>query len=294
MSCTKARIAAITMLLTFAAAAPASARSFRPITGKLNKSGYTLVALAYNGAATKVKAKHGEFAIRPPAARATLQLIGPSGRYAGPVIVGGSGKRVIEGVKAGAKLGVIQLRKGYAALKHPLKRKLARKWLDSRRWAQAKRGVPLGNGRNLCLVRSHIHNGPSGIGGDTSRTGVPIAFSVDPSGDGKIDVLNPKASRARSATAHAAASPPASDFPIFSQLLVPFSDSVNADAANIGAVQIDAGMVRWLSLFMQVLPGDKTQLDCGALTYCEPGGTGHLYASPGTRVQPLCSPQTPG
>ncbi|MGZ4248251.1 MAG: hypothetical protein ACXVUE_08090 [Solirubrobacteraceae bacterium] len=154
--------------------------------------------------------------------------------------------------------------------------------------------MPLGNGRNLGLVRSHIHNGPSGIGGDTSRTGVPNAFSVDPSGDGKIDVLNPKASRARSATAHAAASPPASDFPIFSQLLVPFSDSVNADAANIGAVQIEAGMVRWLSLFMQVLPGDKTQLDCGALTYCEPGWTGHLYASPGTRVQPLCSPQTPG
>ena len=92
-------------------------------------------------------------------------------------------------------------------------------------------GVPLGNGRNLGLVRSHIHNGPAGLGGDTSRTGVPNAFSVDGSGDGKLDVLNPKASRARSPPA----SPPAADFPIFSQLLVPFSDSANADAANIGA-----------------------------------------------------------
>lgn len=294
MSCTKVRIAAIAMLLTFAAAAPASARSFHPISGKLSKSGYTVVALAYNGAATKVNARHGRFAIRPPAARATLQLIGPNGRYAGPVIVGGSRKRVIEGVKAGARLGAIQIRKGYAALKHPLKRKLARKWLDRRRWAQAKRGVPLGNGRNLGLVRSRIHNGPSGIGGDSARTGVPNAFSVDPAGNGKIDVLNPQTSRARSATAHAAADPPASDFPIFSQLLVPFSDSVNADAVNIGAAQIDAGMVRWLSVFMQVLPGDTTQLDCGALSYCASGGTGHLYASPGTGVQPLCSPSSPG
>src|ERR1700759_5466061 len=144
MSCTKARVAAIAMLLTFAAAAPASARSFHPISGTLSKPGYTVVALAYNGAATKVNAKHGKFTIHPAASRTTLQLIGPNGRYAGPVIVATRGKRVIEGVTAGAKPGAIRIRNGYATLKRPLTRKLARKWLDGRRWAQAKHGVPLG------------------------------------------------------------------------------------------------------------------------------------------------------
>lgn len=64
--------------------------------------------------------------------------------------------------------------------------------------------------------------------------------------------------------------------------------------ANIGGAQIDAGMRRWLSLLVQVVPGDRTELDCGALVYCSPGGSGHEYASPTTGVTPLCSPSTPG
>ena len=67
-----------------------------------------------------------------------------------------------------------------------------------------------------------------------------------------------------------------------------------ADAANVGTAQIDAGMKRWLALFMHVVPGTRTELDCGALSYCSPGGTGHEYASPSDGIAPLCSLSTPG
>lgn len=282
------------VLASLAMAPAASARTLPAITGKLSKPGYTVVALAYNGHATVARLKHEAFAIHPSASRVTLQLVSVRGRYAGPVVVSATKSRVVEGVKAGAKLGQIVIRNGYATLMHKIATKKAlAKWTDAKRWAQAKKGAPVGNGRNFGLVRSKLHNGPSGPGGDSARTGVPNLFSVDPAGDGHIDALTPTGPGAH-ALAHGAGSSD-TGFSVFSQLLVQFSsDAVNADAANIGTAQIDAGMKRWLSLFIPVVAGTQTELDCGALTYCSPGGTGHEYASPSDGVTPLCSPQTPG
>jgi hypothetical protein len=290
-----ALLSAVAALTLLAGAGPASARTFPAISGKLSKPGFSIVALAYNGHATVARPKHGAFSIHPSAARVTLQLVSARGRYAGPVIVSATRSRVVEGVKAGAKLGHIVIHDGYATLKHRIAtRKALSKWTDAGRWAQARRGVPLGNGRNLGLVRSKVHNGPSGPGGDSARSGVPNAFSVDPAGLGHIDALTPSGGVPHAARAQAAGASDSS-FSIFSQLLVPFSaDAVNANAGNIGATQIDAGMERWLSLNMQVIPGTQTELDCGALTYCSPGGSGHEYASPGSGVTPLCSPSAPG
>src|SRR5689334_9720077 len=83
-----------------------------PITGKLSKSGYTIIALGYNGKA--VSSKSRSFKIVPRDGKVTLQLRDKKGRYAGPVVVGGKGSKVIVGVKAGAKLGTIRIRSGYA------------------------------------------------------------------------------------------------------------------------------------------------------------------------------------
>src|SRR5215213_4657836 len=95
------------MLPATSAAAP------RAIAGKLSKKGYTVIALAADGRARSVVARPG-FKVRPPASRITLHLRDAKGRYAGPVVVGRAGKQVVVGVKAGAKLGRVRVRNGYA------------------------------------------------------------------------------------------------------------------------------------------------------------------------------------
>jgi hypothetical protein len=71
-----------------ASEAAGSARK-QPITGKLNKPGYTVIALARNGRAKTVRARSGAFELRPPAKKVTLHLRASDGTYAGPVVVAG-------------------------------------------------------------------------------------------------------------------------------------------------------------------------------------------------------------
>jgi hypothetical protein len=141
-----------------------------PIRGKLSKRGYTVIALADNGVAKAVLLRRRSFRLRPPAKRVTLQLRAPDGTYAGPVILDSEkhGKRAIVGVRAGAKLGQIKVkgRKGYAKLAH----KSAKRWIKAKRWARARHGVPIGNGRNVGLVRSGRAHGRAA---DPDRDGVP-------------------------------------------------------------------------------------------------------------------------
>jgi hypothetical protein len=262
-------------------AATAAARP-SPITGTLSQHGYTVIALGYNGKAATSRSE--TFRIMAPDSRVTLQLIDSHGKYAGPVIVGGSASRVIEGIKAGAKLGKIKLFKGYAKTARPL----ASRFLDRGRWAQAHKGVPLGNGRNFGLVRSKIHNGPSGLGGDTSRTGVPNALSIDPRGDGVINALEPTGRPA----AHLAdvgpppsAPPPGpSSFSFFSQIFLDLGQTLNADAGGVTTAEIDAMLPQSLNIVgLNVPQGDVVALDCGGLSYCSAGGTGQLATGMGPK-----------
>ncbi len=146
------------LALVLAVPASATARP-KPITGKLSKPGYTVIALGIDGRATSVVAKHGNFKLRPPAKTVTLQLRAPDGVYAGPIVVGQDkqGKRALLGVKAGAKLGKVKVKggKGYAKPK----KKLAKEWLDMKLTATAKKGVPIGAG-NFGLVRVKKLKGP--------------------------------------------------------------------------------------------------------------------------------------
>ncbi len=72
----------------------AGAAAFKPITGRLDKSGYTVIALAANGEAGSVIAQGGSFSVVPPAATVTLQLRGPDGSYAGPIVLAEQGDKV--------------------------------------------------------------------------------------------------------------------------------------------------------------------------------------------------------
>src|SRR5690349_8712412 len=89
---------------------PALASAARkPITGMLDRSGITVVARAPHGAVAATRARPG-FRLVPPAPSVTLQLRGPRGAHIGPVVVDGRGRRVTLGVRAGARLGRIEVR----------------------------------------------------------------------------------------------------------------------------------------------------------------------------------------
>jgi hypothetical protein len=155
----------------------APAAKLKPITGKLSKRNYTVIALAANGLAKSDRAPRGKFKLRSPAEKVTLHLRSPNGAYAGPIVVGKrkKGKRALVGVRAGAKLGKVKLGKGYAKLK----KRLAKKWLDANRTATAKKGVPIGAG-NFGRVRVKRLKGP---GADVDLDGVPAPLDIDDDGD---------------------------------------------------------------------------------------------------------------
>jgi hypothetical protein len=113
----------------------------KPITGALDRSRITVVALAPNGAVAKTRARPG-FRLVPPAPSVTLQLRGRGGAHLGPVVVDGHGRRVTLGVRAGARLGRIEVRSGYArVVRRPLP-KVVDRGVTTRAW----QGVPLGMG----------------------------------------------------------------------------------------------------------------------------------------------------
>jgi hypothetical protein len=256
------------------AAAPAAAKR-APITGTLAKPGYTLVAVGYDGKTTSTKARR--FRLRV-AGKVTLHLRSPRGKYAGPVVVGTRKGRAVLGVKAGARLGKVSVKRGYAVTAKPL----AKRFADRSRTTSVRRGVPLGNGRNFGLVRSRA-KGPTGAGGDQDRDGVPNVLDIDTDGD---RVLNPLERGGATASIAQVPPPPPPPGPVsgtgfnnFSQLFLELPQTVNANASGVTDKQIDAAVRDHLSVVLLQVPPD-TELDCGGLSYCSKGGTGRLQVDP--------------
>lgn len=268
-----------------AASGPAAAAP-KPISGKLSKPGYTVIALAPNGQAA-VRARRGKFKLRPPPARVTLHLRAPNGTYAGPIVIGRRkrGKRAIVGVRAGAKLGRIKVRRGYAKLS----KRLRKKWVDGKRLARARKGVPIG-ARNFGRVRSRPPRNP--IPGDRDFDGVPDPLDIDDDGDLILDDVD------RSPAARAAQQ--VFDSPVLHTFLeLRLTETVNANAGSTDE-QIERSPffgpvgVRSATLFIGLPPAASTELDCGrddpatpqseGLSYCRPGGSGTI--PPRGPVQP--------
>lgn len=255
-------------------------KMYAPIQGRLSKRGYTVIALAANGNARSVQARGRSFRIRPPARRFTLQLRGPDGRYAGPVVVGNEsrGRRAILGLVAGAKLGRVEVKHGRGYAK--LARRPRASWVDSRRVALAKHGVPIGAG-NFGLVRSrHAHGG---LLGDSDLDGVPDTIDIDDDGDLILDNYDRSTNRHTTRAASTSGPPP---IPLnglgLGQVTTDLGEgevgvtNVNGGStdAQIAATQVDNGR---LSLgWLNIEPGSG-ELNCGTLVYCSPGGTGRLY-----------------
>ncbi len=287
-------------------------KKYAPISGKLSKRGYTLIALDESGAATTHRIKGHKFKLRPPSAEVTLHLRAPNGIYAGPIVVEEKGNQVkkakkalkraksakarmrarkelqrarqlakgkvaIVGFEAGAKLGKVAVKrgKGYAKVKH----RLAARWIDSTRWARATKGVPIGAG-NFGRVRSKKTHG--GSRGDLDLDGVPDPLDVDDDGDLILDDIDttPRGSATGSAIASQAqlGFNKWTDLRLSGTLREGFEPHptpvVNANAANLSFAQIESGL-RTAGTLSITTPGYASgELNCRGLIYCSAGGTG--------------------
>ena len=257
--------------------APALAKP-KPITGALDEPGYTVIAVAANGAAKAVLAGDGRFTLRPPAERTTLHLRTPGGKYGGPIVVGRDGKRAIVGVMAGARLGKIDVvaDRGYARVTESQRRRE----LDSARTARAKKGIPIG-ARVFGRVRSSSR-GASGPGRDPDLDGLPGALDIDDNGNLTIDNID-RLGAVRSSQSGIG------EFNFELGLHADLPETLNANAAGVTREQIDALLSTNGQLVLGPSPGDTVELDCGGsrnasplppwlggLAYCTLGGTARV------------------
>ncbi len=258
----------------------AGKQAHKRITGRLDKPGYTVIALAANGKARVVRARTGAFRVLAPAAQVTLQLRAPSGKYAGPVVVGHQGGRAVVGIRAGRHLGKVVVHPKYAQVA----RRLPRAAVDSSRWARARHGVPIGAGR-FGRVRSKLpKNSPAG---DRDADGVPDVIDIDDDGDMVIDNVD-RSKVTRSAQAADTTLPgPAGSFPIKSMQHAALWWTGNANSSALVDAIGSADLLWGQELAIGIAPGDFVELDCGGanqavpraegLVYCSPGGTGYAH-----------------
>jgi hypothetical protein len=292
-------IGVLVLLILLAATSSSATARPKPISGKLSKPGYTVIALAANGKARTVRATPRIFKLQPPAKRVTLHLRARDGTYAGPIVVARQrrGRRAILGVKAGAKLGKVRIRRrrAYASLERGLPRKL----IDAKRMARARRGVPIGAG-SFGRVRSK--NFREGAPGDLDLDGIPNPLDIDDDGDLIIDNLDRSTGGRGARAAQAAGCGPNNVYcqPVASAMAPGLKDTVNVNAlaaAGFTAAQIQQNVDTILAQqgFLQFGPLSPTaELDCGGepnpvdpdgwiggLSYCTRGGTGLASFGPG-------------
>jgi hypothetical protein len=288
-------LAAAVIVLASAAVAPVDAAVAAPraLSGAVANGGqrYTLIALAANGRAKSVVLRRA-FRLVPPAGTVTLHLRDRKGRYAGPVVVGGSRRKVLLGVRAGAKLGRIRVLRGFARAR-PSRRSIA-----STVWARARAGVPIG-ARNFGRVRATT-GGRAGRGRDLDRDGVAGAFDIDDDGDLRLDNVDRAARRADASASVADPNDPLHPVWIINSGLQisciaeqqgltrgTCGYAVNQNAAGPFAADtdfqnlIDVLMKSRGELLFPIASGGTAELDCGGLSYCSLRGSGFFH----TRMQ---------
>ncbi|MFL5844236.1 MAG: CARDB domain-containing protein [Solirubrobacteraceae bacterium] len=256
----------LTAVLLLPAAAPAATVSGTLAGGK----GYTVLAMAPSGQSAVAKVGgDGKFALKLKGAGSTLQLVTPTGRYFGPVVLGKAGRKALVTLSGkGGKLGRLTLKDGFAAVKAP--RKAVSK---SGAVRTAKNGGPLGAGR-LGFVRmkakgravaAATNAGATGAGADPDKDGVPSTFDADDNGNLTMDGVDPQTARTSTAG-------------LFSDLEVMMSRALNANAAGISTAAVDTLVKENTSLnfylddhYARGATVSSVDVDCGALPYCRSG-----------------------
>lgn len=236
----------------------------------------TVVAIAKDGRSwSSVAGPTGAFSLAVKASTVTIQLRDTSGRYAGPVVVGGTKKKALLGVRGAAKLGKLKMRKGAAFPAKPL----SSKFVDRKVSAKAAKGIPVGAGKlglGGTLVgkasSAGVHAAQSDPaaaaltqpGADPDADGLPNAVDVDDNGNKVVDAVDSTLSSRDPGGATS-----------FTQMFLPLEKTTNIDADPGSEASIQTRMKENLGLVLLNVPAN-TKLDCGGLSWCSPGGTGRM------------------
>lgn len=124
----------------------------------------------------------------------------------------------------------------------------------------------------------------SGPLADPDFDGLPDPLDIDDDGDLVLDNVDP------SAASRALRSASANQFHLASSLALPIHDTVNANSPAFTDEQIEAALLSFGVIIVQILPGAAAELDCGGLLYCSLGGTGRYP----TNLNPPEGPPFPG
>jgi hypothetical protein len=281
------------------AQAAAPARAAAPATIKVGgrlpgHAGIVVLAVGRTGTtkAARLDAT-GSFSftlVKAAAKDTSLHLIGPDGRYAGPVVLATAPQKAYTALGgATVDVGMLTLKNGYARVS----KKLTGAVLDPARWSRAdKDGKPAGAGR-LGMVRmtiakkmrtSAMAGGPAAgqPGDDTDGDGIVNLFDADDNGNGTLDIVDPASAQSNAG--------------LYSILAAPFGEAVNANVGEVGTAQLDALLTGGHRFVLGYFYDDHyvggraiagVNVDCFTLAYCRRDtGTAQMVgakdAEPGT------------
>ena len=236
------------------APAAASAKPLAPITGKLSKAGYTVIALASNGPGASVRARAGSFTLRP--------------RADGDAAVAGAERRLRRAGRdrlrparcARDRGGQGRRTAGQDHRQHRSRLREASPGASRRggstrsRWARARKSIPIG-AANFGRVRSK----PPRVSppGDLDVDGVPDRLDVDINGNLILNNVD-RSTRSRAQAAQTE-SPVYTTTSLFGGW---YGHAVNANAREVTDADIDRSLATNQHLTLGILPGSP-ELDCG-------------------------------
>jgi hypothetical protein len=214
---------------------------------------------------------------------ASLQLISPTSRYFGPVVLTRTHKKAYTNLSGQTvNLGKLKLKRGYARVTG----KLSRRAVDKYRVTKTNRKrAPLGAGR-LGLVRTRVRrkatatsasvSAPDSTGADTDADGVPNAYDVDTNGNLILNGIDPSGNTSDG---------------VFYGLFATLGETLNAHVGNVTGADIDQLVTNNLGVafFFDVAPGASSitsaDVQCFTLSYCAPG-TGTAIITPTSESPP--------
>lgn len=286
----------VTLIAASLVASPAMAKTV--VKGKVRGGRhFIIIGLSLSGSGvTQTLGPNGRFRLTfhgKTGRGASLQLISPSSRYFGPVVLTRQYKKNhrakdytnLSGHTV--SLGKIRLKRGYAQVR----RKVNKEAVDHALVTKTNRkGAPLGAGR-LGLVRTKHRISAAMLsrssvvapaadspttGVDTDGDGIPNAYDVDTNGNLILNGIDPNGN---------------TNDGVFAGLFTSLDQTLNAHIGGVTSAEIDTLVMNNLNVafFFDVAPGKSSissvDVQCFTLSYCAPG-TGTAIITPVSESPP--------
>ena len=296
------------------ATGPVDAAATATLTGRFSSTVGKALVITTNGTTyTATPGANGAFSVKMPASRvknATVQMVDPTGKYLGPVVLGvtkvKTKYKAITGLKAVAKgtvsLGTVAMKSGYAISGS----KKAGGTQGVR--ASSKAGAPkgAGNGGRVksggfapVAIASIVHKfaattcpdgstrdtgiSGTGAGQDLDCDGVPNAIDVDDNGNGSLDILDQSTNDSNNKANYTASMSTYSEINAnmsaklnihasdAATLLASIKDILGSEAgSSTGSFNIAVYLGEWTFSRQTGSTPDGVYIECSGIKWCDP------------------------